>query len=84
MQLQLGSTSSPLSDGSPSWGSAAEDALSVWNTEIGSTRFAVVRDSTAPIAQGNRQNNVFFSKDVYGDAWGSGVLAVTLTWSNGN
>jgi hypothetical protein len=42
-----------------------------------------VRDSTASRAEGNRINNVFFSGDVYGDAWGSGVLAVTLTYVSG-
>ena len=83
MQLQLGPNSAPLTDGSASWGASAEDALATWNHQIGQTRFTVVRDSTAPIAQGNRQNNVFFSNDVYGQAWGTGVLAVTLTFTSG-
>jgi len=83
MQLQLGAASSALTDGSASWGVAAEDALATWNNQINATRFTVVRDSTAAIAQGNRQNNVFFSNDVYGQAWGSGVLAVTLTFTSG-
>ena len=82
MQLQLGSSSGPLTDGSASWGAAAEDALSTWNSYIGATKFSVVRDSTATKAEGNRLNNVFFSSTVYGDAWGTGVLAVTLTYSN--
>lgn len=83
MHLQLGAGSGVLLDGSPSWGAAAEDALSVWNSYIGATKFSVVRDSTAIRAQGNRINNVFFSSDVYGNAWGSGVLAVTLTYTSG-
>ncbi len=82
MQLQLGASTSALSDGSASWGASAEDALTIWNSYIASTHFAVVRDSTAAKAQGNRQNNVFFSSNVYGSAWGSGVLAVTLTYSS--
>jgi hypothetical protein len=83
MQLQLGA-SGALTDGSTSWGASAEDALSTWNSNIGVVRFTVVRDSTAAKAQGNRLNNVFFSDTVYGQAWGSGVLAVTLTFtSNG-
>lgn len=81
MQLQLGLSATPLSDGSPSWGASAEDALATWNAQIGSTRFVVVRDSTATIAKGNRINNVHFSPTVYGEAWGSGVLAVALTYS---
>lgn len=83
MQLQLGANPSPLSDGAASWGAAAEDALSIWNSNIGLTRFTVVRDSTAALAEGNRLNNVFFSNDVYGQAWGTGVLAVTLTYTSG-
>ncbi len=84
MQLQLGPSSGTLSDGFTSWGASAEDALAVWNSYIGTNRFAVVRDSTASIAQGNRLNNVFFSGTVYGSSWGTGVLAVTLTLSTSN
>lgn len=83
MQLQLGSTTGTLLDGAASWGASAEDALNVWNNNLGTLKFNVVRDSTATRAERNRLNNVFFSGDVYGDAWGSGVLAVTLTFSSG-
>ncbi len=82
MQLQLGGSGTALSDGSVSWGAAAEDALATWNAQIGATRFVVVRDSTAAIAKGNRLNNVHFSPTVYGEAWGSGVLAVAITYSS--
>jgi predicted Zn-dependent protease len=82
MQLQLGPASTALSDGSASWGASAEDALATWNSKIGAISFAVVRDSTATKAQGNGINNVFFSSSVYGQAWGSGVLAVTLTYTS--
>lgn len=82
MHLQLGPTSTPLSDGSPSWNAAAENALAIWNSHLGSTRFTVVRDSTAARSGGNRTNNVFFEETVYGEAFGSGVLAITLTYSN--
>lgn len=84
MQLQLGSTTGTLLDGAASWGAAAEDALNTWNSTLGTLKFNVVRDSTATRAQRNRLNNVFFSGDIYGEAWGSGVLAVTLTFSSGS
>ena len=84
MQLQLGASSTALTDGSASWGAVAEDALNLWNANINATKFSVVRDSTAARADGNRINNVFFCADVYGDAWGSGVLAVTLTYTSGS
>lgn len=80
MNLQLGAAPT-LSDGAASWGAVAESALNEWNAQITRCQFTVVRDSTAAEVNGNRINNVFFSSSVYGDAWGSGVLAVTLTSS---
>ncbi len=84
MQLQLGANSGTLIDGLTSWNAVAEDALTIWNNNISALHFNVVRDSTAARAEGNRINNVFFSADIYGEAWGSGVLAVTLTYAARN
>ncbi len=81
LQLQLGTPAAPLSDGSASWGIVAEDALALWNSYLANFRFNVVPDSTATRAQGNRISNVHFAGDIYGQAWGNGVLAVTLTFS---
>ncbi|HUR60447.1 MAG TPA: matrixin family metalloprotease, partial [Opitutaceae bacterium] len=82
MHLQLGSPGGPLTDGSTTWGEVAEAALNDWNSQIVRSRFVVVRNSTASKAEGNRINNVFFNTDVYGEAFGSGVLAVTLSYRN--
>ena len=79
MQLQLGPSSGALLDGSASWGAAAEDALAQWNASLTNVHFTVVRDSTAPMASGNGFNNVFWSPTVYGGAWGSRTLAITLS-----
>lgn len=79
MQLQLGPVSSPLLDGATSWGAVAEDALASWNSNLTSVQFSVVRDSTAAIARGNRLNNVFWSSTVYGDAWGTRTVGITLS-----
>ncbi len=79
MQLQLG-TSGRLTDGSASWGESAESALAAWNQSISRVQFRVVRDSPAPRGDGNGVNNVFFSNDVYGMAFDTGVLAVTTDW----
>ena len=83
MHLQLGATGVALSDGFASWGASAEDALQIWNSHIGASKFAVVRDSTASRTERNRLNNVFFSGDVYGQSWGTGVLAVTVIYTSG-
>src|SRR5688572_18799727 len=84
MQLQLGASSGVLLDGFSSWGASAEDALFTWNGHISSSKFAVVRDSTASRVAGNRLNNVFFSDDVNGQPWGSRVVAVTIIYSSGS
>jgi hypothetical protein len=83
VHLQLGGTSTPLLDGSPTWAASADEALTLWNVHLTTTRFSSVRDSTAPIAPGNNTNNVLFSDTVYGDAWGSGVLAVAIYYTSG-
>ena len=83
MHLQVGAPASPLLDGFTSWTASAEDALLMWNNQIGATRFVPLRDSTASRSEANGLNNVFFSADIYGDAFGSGVLAVTLTYTSG-
>jgi hypothetical protein len=79
MNLQLGASPGALLDGSTSWGAAAEDALAAWNANLKNFQFSVVRDSTAPIGRGNGSNNVFWSATVYGDAWDSRTLAITLS-----
>ena len=84
MELQLGATTSTLSDGSNSWGESAEDALASWNVGMTNMRFNVLRDSTAARSSGNRLNNVFFSTTTYGDEWDSRTLAVTLSRTNAN
>ncbi len=82
MHLQLGPSPGPLLDGATSWGAVAESALAAWNNALTSVRFSVVRDSTAPIVRSNGVNNVFWSPSVYGDAWDSRTLAITLTSYN--
>ena len=82
MKLQLGPLNSPLLDGSTSWGAVAEDALASWNSSLTNVQFSVVRDSTAAIGRGNGVNNVFWSSTVYGEAWDSRTLAITLSSYN--
>ena len=79
LNLQLG-PSPHLTDGSANWGASAESALASWNQVISRVQFTVVRDSPAPKGDGNGVNNVSFSNDVYGTAFGTNVLAVTTNW----
>jgi hypothetical protein len=82
MKLQLGPLSGALLDGSASWGAVAEDALASWNGNLTNVQFTVVRDSTAALGRGNGTNNVFWSSTVYGTAWDSRTLAITLSSYN--
>jgi hypothetical protein len=83
IEMQLGN-SGPLLDGSTSWNSAAEPALAVWNNTVSRVSFRVVRDSTAPIADLNGYNNVFWATSVYGTPFGPRTLAVTRSWKVGS
>lgn len=82
MHLQLGADSVSLLDGATSWNSVAEDALAIWNSNLTNLQFSVVRNSTASTAENNDVNNVFFSSTVYGTAWDSRTLAITLSHYN--
>lgn len=70
-----------LSDGFSSWDESATDVLNIWNTHLVHMKFAVRHNSLLPPAGGDADNSALFSNTVYGDAWGSGVLAVTLLYS---
>ncbi|MBP7142707.1 MAG: immunoglobulin domain-containing protein, partial [Opitutaceae bacterium] len=84
MHLALGIPSSPLTDGSTTWDSVAQGAMAAWNPYMGSIQFSGVNASSAAKAQGNGINNVFFSSTVYGSAFGSNTLAITVSYASGN
>lgn len=79
MHLELGSPGAALLDGSRDWDSVADSALATWNPYLNGVFFSSVRDSAA-IASGNRLNTASFADDVFGEPFGSGVLAVTQTF----
>jgi Matrixin len=83
MQMELGPLKQSLQDGSPSWNAAAAPAIDVWNAEMGSIQIATVMDSTKPVASGDGINSASFASTVFGDSFGSGVLAVTYYRSLG-
>jgi hypothetical protein len=84
MQLQLGQPPSPLIDGATHWDDVAAAALETWNPVLQRSQFTYVKNSTAAKARSNSANNVFFAADIYGQAFGNRVLAVTLMRSTGN
>ena len=83
LQLDTPPPSSALSDGNTSWNDVAQEALDLWNAPLGNrvrfTNFTSVRRG-----DGDGDNQVFFSPNIYGHRFGADVLAVTTTWRIGS
>ena len=77
--LQQGSSPDMLLDGSPDWDSVTEDALTTWNGVLHGVSFQAVRDPLAASGMPSDTNDVIWGDDVYGDPFGDGVLAITLS-----
>ncbi len=77
MHLSLSGPGHTLIDGFTSWDQSATDALNIWNIYLAHMQFQVDHNSPLPLSEGDADNSVAFSNTVYGDSWGSGVLAIT-------
>ena len=84
MQMELGTPSGALQDGSQTWNEAAAPALDDWNAEMGDVQMTAVMDSTKAVSSGDGFNSASFSASVFGDSFGSGVLAVTYYRTQGS
>ena len=85
MRVQLGTSDIPLADGSASYDASIENALALWNEQLGGVQFTwTVAAPSAPVAFGDRINSMQMSSTVYGDKFGNSVLAVTLTDNTGS
>ena len=80
MQLQLGSGSGTLIDGSTSWNQVATNALATWNTHIDLVKFSAVQNSTANRAENDGVNSVFFDSNVFGESFDRNTLAIATSW----
>src|SRR6185437_14467695 len=65
-------------DGSASYNAIAEDALNIWNQYLAHMQFAVDRNSILPPDQTDANTSVIMTTTIYGDAFDSSTLAVTL------
>jgi hypothetical protein len=84
MQMELGTPSQTLQDGSQTWNEAASPAIDAWNAEMQDVQFAAAMDSTKAVSSGDGFNSASFSATVFGDSFGSGVLAVTYYRTQGS
>jgi hypothetical protein len=82
--MELGTPSETLQDGSQTWNEAAVPALDDWNAEMADVQIAAVMDSTKAVSSGDGLNSASFASSVFGDSFGSGVLAVTYYRTQGS
>ena len=82
MHLSLGGPQ-PLQDGFNSFNDSAAGTLSNWNQHLVHLKFRWIVGSILPQSETDADNSVFFSRTVYGDSFGSNVLAITLISSRG-
>ena len=82
MQLSLGPAKTLL-DGSTSFNQSAQNALEVWNPYLAHLHFSPILFSPVVPDPDDDEMSVFFAANVFGDKFGSGVLAVTLLGARG-
>jgi hypothetical protein len=82
--MELGAPSQTLQDGSDTWNQAAAPALDAWNAQMRDVQLAAVMDSTKAISSGDGINSASFSSSIFGDSFGTGVLAVTYYRTQGS
>ena len=79
VRIQLGPSNIILRDGSVSWNDVAQNAFSVWNEQMARLKVGwSVAPPNTPAQAGDGVTQVQFGSTVYGDSFGSNVLAVTL------
>jgi len=83
LQLGLGTPSHSLQDGSPTWDAAITSVLTMWNQQVQRVHLNGVVNPSAPVATGDGVNSIVFSSTIFGQAFGSGTLAITYYRSQG-
>ena len=78
VHLSLPNNQGPFLDGSPSFDAVATAAFNIWNQHLVHMQFAVSHNSIVPPSGTDANTSVTMSNTIYGEAFGSSVLAVTL------
>ncbi|MGH8020030.1 MAG: matrixin family metalloprotease [Opitutaceae bacterium] len=68
-----------LIDGGDSWNEAVLPGFSEWSATMQRTQFTWTEGTAEAGESGNGVNEVFFAPDIYGEAFGSNILAVAFT-----
>ncbi len=82
LDLQLGTPTGTLIDGSTTWDQVAEAAAGIWNPYLGSNVQLQTQETNFTPAQGDGRNSVFFATSVYGEGFGDDTLATTVNLYN--
>jgi hypothetical protein len=85
IQLSLGGNKVMLRDGFTSFNDSAADALNTWNPYLAHLQYSWIKNSPVTPTQGDDEMSALFDSKVFGQSFGSNVLAVTLlNYRNGN
>ena len=85
MRVQLGASDVVLADGSVDFNSVAENAMQLWNEQLGGLQFTwTVASPGTGASRGDGVNSMQFASTVYGDDFGANTLAVTVINSSGD
>jgi hypothetical protein len=84
LQMGLGDSVLPLTDGNTSWDAAAAPALDLWNARMQNLRLKPAMNASSAAANGDRVNSVVFSNTVFGQSFGRNTLAVTYYHMQGS
>ncbi len=79
LKLGLGTPGTPLQDGFVSWNASAADAAGIWSGYLDLISLSSVSSATVPQVADDGVSAVFFASTVFGDSFGQGTLAVTVT-----
>src|SRR5437588_8212412 len=83
-QMGLGSAGRTLIDGNTSWDTAAAPAVNAWDNVMARLQFNANLGAGSAAASRDGVNSIVFSSTIFGQAFGSGTLAVTYWRSSGN
>jgi hypothetical protein len=78
MYLSINYPFGPFRDGFATLNDSAEDALNIWNQYLVHMKFQPIKNSPLPPSGVDANTSVTMSNSIYGDSFGTDVLAVTL------
>lgn len=85
MRVQLGPSDITLADGSTDWNAVVENALELWNEQLGGIQFAwTVAAAGTSAGMNDGVNSMQLASTIYGDKFGGSTLAITLINARGS